>query len=445
MHCGKGNMNQEPINREFYERNKAFIISAIKLLNSYLRNGEQVPYIIIEKNKIEKDGSWSITHRLQPQYVVLVERHRKELESLPEYRACIKVMRSDPIISKHLDCLIGTWDRRVRRKAWDYLRHFLIKQLEQLSEKFAFDPETFDRMYYDFERFIYSDSIELRAFSPLHNFSTDVDEIDLGNGLLIRRITTSELEQLLDEAKWSFQIPYFDIPNLKYAMELKYKTRKMFGELSKNKVPSPDVDVNERFNKLITALRLFKSGLVGFNIIKTIPMLDLPLIIGGTSSLTYKPYRGQTYTLTRGEVREFKSFWNMFVKINLERHTPLNVAIRRFNYAYERNRLEDKLVDYMVAFEALFFKKGEIGEFRHKLAVRVARMLKQDYDDRITIMKQMMKFYDKRSKVVHGVKVNLSDEFINMVEDYLRRSIKLFLERLQTSNHDEIISHLDLD
>ena len=97
----------------------------------------------------------------------------------------------------------------------------------------------------------------------------------------------------------------------------------------------------------------------------------------------------------------------MFNEIDLRQLVPLNIAISRFNYAYERNKLEDKLIDYMIAFEALFFKHGEIGEFRHKLAVRVARFLKQNYDERKEIMKRMMEFYDKRSAIVHGKKVNL--------------------------------------
>lgn len=439
-------MSHKPINRELYEKTRAFVISALKLLISYLHKGEQVPYRIVEKNIIRKEGTWSTTHIPQPLYFVLVERHRKEVESLPEYKACIEVMRSDITISKHLDCLVGFWNRRVRIIPWEYLSHFLTKQLAQLSERFEFDAEYFDRMYYDLEHFFYSDSVGLQAFSPLHNFSGDVDGIDLGDGLRIRTISTSELEQLLDEAKWSFQIPYFDVPLLKYAIELTYKTKKVFGEPPVGKAPSPDVDVNETFTKLVTALRLFKSGTVGFNIIKTLATLDVPGLMGGTrSGLEYKKYFGQTYTLTGTEVSKFKSFWNRFNQIHLEQPAPLSVAIRRFNYAYERNRLEDKLIDYMITFEALFFKQGETGEFRHKLAVRVSRLLKQDYMNRKETMKQMMEFYDKRSAVVHGEKVDISSEFINSVEDTLRKSIKQFLQRLQTFSHDVIISHLDLD
>ena len=99
----------------------------------------------------------------------------------------------------------------------------------------------------------------------------------------------------------------------------------------------------------------------------------------------------------------------------------------------------------MVAFEALFFKEGEVGEFRHKLSVRVARFLTQQYNQRKQIAERMTDFYDKRSAIVHGETIDLGAEFVNTVEDHLRESIKLFLERLRTLSHDKIIDHLDLD
>ncbi|MFQ5819346.1 MAG: hypothetical protein ACE5I5_05105 [Candidatus Heimdallarchaeota archaeon] len=149
--------------------------------------------------------------------------------------------------------------------------------------------------------------------------------------------------------------------------------------------------------------------------------------------------------MTGTEEKEFQNFWNRLNQIDLGQFVSLNIAIRRFNDAYERERLEDKLIDHMIAFEALYFKEGEMGEFRHKLAVRSARFLKQSYEDRKEIIRQMKEFYDKRSKIVHGEKVTLNKKFINDVEDHLRNSIKRFIERIQTSNHDAIISHLDLD
>ena len=56
----------------------------------------------------------------------------------------------------------------------------------------------FDQIYSDLERFFYSARIQFQSIIPLQNLTGDLAEIDLGQGLKIRRIMTSEIEQLLD-------------------------------------------------------------------------------------------------------------------------------------------------------------------------------------------------------------------------------------------------------
>jgi hypothetical protein len=439
-------LKPDVINKEFYESAKAFVVSATKLLISYLQHGEQIPHMIVEKNTIEKEGSCKTEYVPQLLYFDFVDRHRKDVEKLPEYEALIELMQADQTISKHLDCLIGTWNFRIRRMPWDYLSFLLIQQLSRLQKKIEFDLENFNKLYHDLERFYYSESIPVRAFSPIYNFNSDVGEIDLGNGLVVRRIATNELEKLMDASRWNPLLPSFQVLFFRFAMELSYQTKKIIGEPSASAEKPTDIDASLKFDKLITAFRLFKPGILGFNIITTESTLEIPTIFGGMRGHTFhKQFLGQLYNLTKTEVNEFKNFWNAFDKIDLKELTFLSVAIRRFNYAYERDKLEDKLVDFMVAFEALFFKEGESGEFRHKLSIRVSRFLEDEYIQRKRIAEKVNSFYDERSKVVHGEKVELKDDFVRTVEDLLRKSIRLFLERLQTSTHDEILLHLDLD
>ena len=145
-----------------------------------------------------------------------------------------------------------------------------------------------------------------------------------------------------------------------------------------------------------------------------------------------------------GELDAFKAFWKLLSKLELSQRAPIGIAVSRFNYAYQRFGIEDKLIDYMIAFEALFFKTGERGEHRHKLAVRVARLLATGYENRKAIMREMAEFYDKRSEVVHGEKTTFQGGFIDKVEEYLRKSIKHFVQLPPTKGHDETISQLDL-
>jgi hypothetical protein len=433
-------------NIEFHEATKSYVAVAMRLIVSFLQRGEQVRFMITEKNEIEQNGACRTTYVEQPLFFEMKSRHLEEFKNLPEHQACMKVIMSDPIIARHVDCLVGTWNSRMRRTAEDYLDYLLWKQFPQGQEKIEFSPETFEQGYKALESLFYNDTIALKVFVPLHNFESDASDIDLGNNLHIRRISKNETEQLLDESSWSSFMPRFEVLNFKYAIELAYSAKKAFGDIPQQPALSKEQEVSGTIGKLVTALRLFKRGLVGFNIIKTLSASEQPIPLGMYRfSSPYKSFLGEQYSLTGPEVNDFKEFWDTIKRIDLEGHATLNIALRRFNYAYERNNPEDKLIDFMVAFEALFFKEGESEEFRNRLSIRVSRFLEREFEQRKLLAKKMKGFYDARSKVVHGEKVQLKDDFVKAVEDFLRRSTKLFLESLKTSNSDDILTHLDLD
>lgn len=439
-------MDHKPINRDFYEKSQAFVIAALRLLESCLEKGEHIRYAQVEKSEIVAGGGFGTALEIRPLYSELVQNHIKEIESLPEYNTCIQAMISDPTISKHLRCMIRIRMVGFSFPEWGYLRPLLMDQFSKRSKGLNFDKKTFDRAYGSLEQFYYNEMIPLQALSPLDNFNSDTYEIDLGEGLRIRQMTLDELGQILDRVKQPYQIS-----RLKYAMELTYQTQKILGEPWR--VRNPEVEVNERekFDKLVTALRLFKAGVVGFNIVLTTPLMRIPLLGGsGSGNLdNYRSFVGHPYNLNESEVPEFRNFWNDFSKMELSKPASLTVAIRRFSYAYERWKTEDKLIDYMVAFEALFSREHEESEsIGYKLSVRAARFLAKDYLQRRQIMKEMKDFYRLRSNIVHGEALKPKDELgntVGIIEDYLRRTIKLLIEQLQTSDKDEIILHLDLD
>jgi hypothetical protein len=85
----------------------------------------------------------------------------------------------------------------------------------------------------------------------------------------------------------------------------------------------------------------------------------------------------------------------------------------------------------------------------HKLAVRVARLLKKNFRDRKEVFKSIKYFYKLRSRLVHGGSTKDFSE-IEKVEGYLRDSIKAFLRKRNKNlsnienDHDLIIDQLDL-
>jgi len=111
-------MDEQMMNKEFYERSKTSTISVLNLLTSYLKKVEQVPSGTVEKNTIQSEASWSTVYVDEPMFFVFLHRHPKEIASLPEYVACTKLMKSDGTITKQLDGLVGTYAITVRQTAY---------------------------------------------------------------------------------------------------------------------------------------------------------------------------------------------------------------------------------------------------------------------------------------------------------------------------------------
>jgi hypothetical protein len=79
----------------------------------------------------------------------------------------------------------------------------------------------------------------------------------------------------------------------------------------------------------------------------------------------------------------------------------LGLALRSFTSSYDRfpaNR-ESQLVDTITAAEAVL---GSGTEITFKLAFRVAGMLGRTTPERVQVFDDMKRFYDVRSKIVHG-------------------------------------------
>ena len=99
----------------------------------------------------------------------------------------------------------------------------------------------------------------------------------------------------------------------------------------------------------------------------------------------------------------FQAFWRNLQNDGVKKRRFLGISILRFGYSYDRRRLVDKMIDLMVAAEALFLSdKNSMGELRYRLSLRAALFLASDEQAQKTIFEWMRKAYDLRSAVAHG-------------------------------------------
>ena len=84
----------------------------------------------------------------------------------------------------------------------------------------------------------------------------------------------------------------------------------------------------------------------------------------------------------------------------------IDVAVRRFSYALERDRPDDTLIDLVIAAESLFLGDAgdpqERGELRFRFSLRAAFFLAPDIETRKRFFQFMRNAYDARSALVHG-------------------------------------------
>src|SRR5205823_2605732 len=114
---------------------------------------------------------------------------------------------------------------------------------------------------------------------------------------------------------------------------------------------------------------------------------------------------GSQYVLTRAIAREVRSLQPAIRHLGEHGYGRgpgnLDLALRSFISSYDRfpASQDSQLVDVITAAEALL---GTESEITFRLAFRVAGMLGRTGAERVQVFNDMKRFYDVRSKIVHG-------------------------------------------
>jgi hypothetical protein len=443
-------------NTSLYKALREYCNSALALLNSRISRPEDVPTTIKEKVEVAESGELSFSQVPEVLWHILVIRNERDLSQTDVYQAAVQALQADPRVAKHLNTLVGTSEVRTRVDTDSCLRAFLARLLQE-QQDLSLQEVVFDRLYNEFEDYFYRDAVGYRFLSPLNNFRVETEKVELSPNFSIIKIPREEREQMLSRSReFDLFAQRHMMPWNEYALELFLEAPKVFGE-----GPAvPDVEnmpsqiARRQFDEACSALRLYKSGAVSYDYIR-IGSTSWELH-GGThtvSSIGMRPAIGPQHSLSEEEVAEFLRFWGFFQRVRKKKLKRTDIALRRFNFAYERVRPEDKLIDYLIGFEALLLKGDEHQELEYRLALRGSRLLSKTPEERQTVFKELKSAYRERSNIVHGGTVKEAikigdekikfNEFVEKVEQRLRSAIKEFLGRLETQSESEVIKDLD--
>jgi len=438
--------------KEFRECMKGAIKSSLSYLKRKSEREQIIPFLEYDFEIDVNKRSWNTVPKSRYPLASFVKKNLEEILKLAEVTLLIDFMVKNEF-HKMIEMEITDKNGKIKdveriKKFLGYniLGGFLMRYVEAVGG-FNYDENIFNDLYRELEEYIYTEGREIIVVAPLLNFELKgIEKIDLGD-FIIRKISEDEFKMLLGKnalGEIHPLYPYGGIFKTIWCIELKVKCP------SKRR----SEDLTPYIEKVITTLRLFKKGSIHYSAI-----LDYPKVWKnhwGVSSHGGGEIYGPRYELTDKDIESLKAFWNKFKSLNTQNYPFLDVAIRRFNFSYERRLPEDKLIDYITAFEALYLK-GVEKELSYRLALRCACFLGKDGEERRKIFEILKSAYDARSKIVHGEpiesksfkkllnKLNLNLPELSMqVEEYLRESIKTFLHFLQKSeSHDEIIKEID--
>lgn len=134
------------------------------------------------------------------------------------------------------------------------------------------------------------------------------------------------------------------------------------------------------------------------------------------------------YPLNDEVLTGFQTYFSKYWGIVSGRKKNLWSAIYRFNSSYERHTIEDRLVELMIAMEALY---GDKEYHRYKIPLRCSCLLFPAGEERKDNFKFIRGLYDDRSKLLHGGIAELPGvtKFeVDRFEDLVRRSIQEFTD-----------------
>lgn len=229
-------------------------------------------------------------------------------------------------------------------------------------------------------------------------------------------------------------------------------------------VPDAIIEINKRIKaqstiipykeKLIILLQLYKLCSVHEIGTRWVPQ--------GILSIAFTSHARKTRlqiihkcTLNENDSKRLPSFIrDMMPHIPLDERTGRILVDNHIGVALSRYRdvllkpepIPNKIAYATFGLEALYLKSDEMGELKHKLALRVAKILgKLNIDNSKNILSNVKKAYNIRSVFVHGgsLKGNKYQDrsLLDKIAEYLRVSLLLFMQ--VPMNKDKLINLID--
>lgn len=329
-----------------------------------------------------------------------------------------------------------------------------------------FNEEFFRREYQSFENNFYDKNLTCEVVVPLSG-PVFFAPIKLSDELEICRVNERDLSLPLKSDVVSNDKSFFNQPL--WAIRTRHLLPKIVGDEAEHNLDDTERDeeirsrANETVEQILTCLRLLG---VSNAYPQAIIHRTKPWLFPNTRQypIKYFPTAQFSLKLDKDFHKTFLKFWKSFQQQAVNKHKFIALAAKRFSYAHERHDWEDRIIDLLIAAEAIFLSQaGGQGELKYRLKLHAAMFLATEPKTRKQIFEDMSLAYDLRSKIVHGTgdlnsaiskikkkeAVGLGEkykleQFVFRIQNYIRAAINKTILDASKNNQQEVFNWDDL-
>ena len=309
-----------------------------------------------------------------------------------------------------------------------------------LKKNKHFDESIFADTYREWEDEIYSEYFPFLVLVPIYNVTLENSKeiplftIKIDGKKATVKVIKKELGELVD----------FVGGYERYSRsELAFHSARIYLEISglfrrppNVLMPSPNIDFD--IKELLTKLRLFMNGDISFGYLsRKVQSSFFGSMIGPGSG---SPRKSQIkYNLDSFNLPKFKKFSSLWdAGAGDKFRESFSLSLDYFEYAKEKDKPQDKLIDYMIVLESLLTEGTSEVEFR--ISFRTALLISKDEREFVSNKYKLKELYNKRSRIVHGEKtkhpVTVDDiEFLGKAV----RKVLIILFLLHTSKYSGLL------
>lgn len=427
--CDSWNMpNENPDRRGSEALKPAFLAcleAALALLREQYRD-QPLPVRAVVRPEREDDTTVSFPTVAEYDVTLAVARLLKHIKGLPE----LERIRLEVLESPYADSiLVDAGGKRLPSADTQlhWLANFYVMPLLQAYARpdglLDFDGARAEAVYADLDIFLHATEVAYLFVAPLQNFKGPAEEMMFDDRAKVRPLSRDEFQHFWQLGEFGGMIDRTESLRFRSCVETISRVEKL---------AQPDSgQANECVGKVLTALRMVKPGLVGIPAVIQRPVGPFfgPPSGHFTSSFAGVPF-GRTYSVEADELDEAVRVYRALQSTRLE--GGLEVAVRRFNLAYQRGRPDDRLLDFWIALEALFLPEEPAQELSYRASLRVAFFLERDPVLREQAFRTARESYRARSAIVHGRVRKGVPEIAEATEDLLRRALRLAVQTAGT-------------